>query len=82
MLRPCGGVSRAHSLDPRRTRTQLYDWTFNVFELAERSGGRPLYVVTMALLEDQGLLVSESERRGTCCCCCCSRGRRRWAARG
>jgi hypothetical protein len=36
---------------------QIYDWDFNVFDVAERSGSRPLFAVVMALLEDQGLLV-------------------------
>lgn len=35
---------------------QVYRWDFNVFEFADRAAGRPLYNVTLALLEDQGLL--------------------------
>jgi len=36
---------------------QLYKWDFSVFDLHKLTGGRPLYNVTMALLQDQGLLV-------------------------
>lgn len=36
---------------------QVYDWDFNVFELDRLSGRRPLFAVTMALLDEQGLLV-------------------------
>lgn len=35
---------------------QLYKWDFSVFDLHKLTGGRPLYNVTMALLQDQGLL--------------------------
>jgi hypothetical protein len=37
---------------------QLYKWDFSVFDLEKLTGGRPLYHVTLALLKDQGLLVS------------------------
>lgn len=39
---------------------QVYDWDFNVFDVHKQTGGRPLFHVTMALLEDQGLFVSIS----------------------
>jgi hypothetical protein len=38
---------------------QLYEWDFSVFELGKQSGGRPLFHVSMALLQDQGLLVCD-----------------------
>jgi hypothetical protein len=37
---------------------QVYRWDFNVFDFAQSVKGKPLYNVTMALLQDQGLLVS------------------------
>lgn len=43
---------------------QVYDWDFNVFDVHKQTGGRPLFHVTMALLEDQGLFVSSSRRWG------------------
>lgn len=36
---------------------QLYKWDFSVFDLHKLTKGRPLYHVTMGLLQDQGLLV-------------------------
>jgi hypothetical protein len=36
---------------------QVYRWDFNVFDFAQSVKGKPLYNVTMALLQDQGLLV-------------------------
>lgn len=54
----------------------MYEWDFNVFQLAERSSGRPLYVVTLALLDAEGLLVRDQSApdicgavQGTHCCC-------------
>ena len=45
------------ALAPAHTSVQVYDWDFNMFEVDRASGGRPLYTATMALLQDQGLLV-------------------------
>ena len=41
---------------------QLYAWDFNMFTVAEESGGRPLYTIVMALLQDFELLVSAPVR--------------------
>lgn len=43
-------------LEPMAAKTQVYRWDFNVFDFAQSVKGKPLYNVTMALLQDQGLL--------------------------
>jgi hypothetical protein len=44
----------------------VYRWDFNVFDFAQSVKGKPLYNVTMALLQDQGLLVSLQSRATHC----------------
>jgi hypothetical protein len=46
--------------------SQLYNWDFSVFDLNKASNGRPLFSVTLALLKDQGLLVSSTHVQQTC----------------
>jgi len=45
---------------------QVYDWDFDIFQLAERTQGHPLFAITIALLESEGLLVRDAPRKGTC----------------
>jgi hypothetical protein len=53
--------SPRHPPAKRKNQTkQVYDWSFDVFDVARRTGGRPLYAVTMALFEEEGLFVSPS----------------------
>eukprot|EP00877_Chromochloris_zofingiensis_P000698 jgi/Chrzof1/10629/Cz05g05230.t1 len=37
-------------------KSKVWDWELNVFDIQERSGGHPLYVVGMAVLEELGLV--------------------------
>lgn len=58
---PCHLVyNSSFVLTPPVLRVQVYNWDFNVFDVHKQTGGRPLFHVTMALLEDQGLFVSTS----------------------
>lgn len=54
---------------PRRptARAQTHTWTFNAFELCQKTRGNPLITVTMTLLERYELLVSR-EPGGGCMC--------------
>lgn len=36
---------------------QLYRWDFDIFDVCERSKGRPLFTIALALLDAEGLLV-------------------------
>jgi hypothetical protein len=49
--------SRSPQQKNNQNQKQVYDWSFDVFDVARRTGGRPLYAVTMALFEEEGLLV-------------------------
>jgi hypothetical protein len=46
-------------LPARLNATQIYNWDFSVFRLAEECRGKPLQAVTITLLDSQGLLVRD-----------------------